>query len=432
MEFRALGMNADKLARVSSLNGHDDGHSCHQSPHPHPQDHHQDHPPCQQMIRTKHVLRDSSSAQNSTRSNTCTLPSSQYPCDKHILNEYQYAKYADTENHDMVTPRHYLHSYEERCRGYYYSTDNNNNNNNNNREESTIQNENMRLCPLITQQCNDRESTYSPTNHGDCRGSFNLQPTPEATSHYQSFRQSMFKSNFKATTSSNDHRILTPSSKNNQCQKSPKEQYPAMNQPSKGMLNNLHLHNLQRNSTENSKHFDSNLYPSSGTLIPHERHGYEMNDNIDRTSPNHSNFSATSESSGYEILIDRLGAFNVIPQSNASSTYNGPQQQCINDLTNPTPHYERTSTIQDYRFALIDPVAATLLNTSQESESKSHQRSISEESGWSIDCSLDSVCSSTGIRCISDCLLDVKSEDEVATLYRPRPIAMTPSYQQTL
>ena len=162
-------------------------------------------------------------------------------------------------------------------------------------------------------------------------------------------------------------------------------------------------------------------------------------------SPPNNQPNRSSEFSGYEILMDDLGTLNVVDPSNSKDDgwiMNTPlkvsnrsevsrilQLLPKEETKNPTTTscQQEKSSLQAYRFTCEDPVAATLLNASQESSSnddKSHHRSVSTDSAWSIDCSLDSVCSSTGIRCISDCLCDVKSEDEVATLYRP--IAVPP------
>ena len=104
-----------------------------------------------------------------------------------------------------------------------------------------------------------------------------------------------------------------------------------------------------------------------------------------------------------------------------------------------TPHHEKNSifpykgaTIQAFRKSCVDPVAMALLNESTCSsdhqsctlaEDGAHHRSDSVESCSPVSSIPDSV-SSTGMRYISDSLMDVKSEDEVALLHRP--IALPP------
>jgi len=110
-----------------------------------------------------------------------------------------------------------------------------------------------------------------------------------------------------------------------------------------------------------------------------------------------------------------------------------------------TPHHGvgsmpalKSSKIHSCRKMCIDPVALTLLNESTESSDQSENLVVNDEiisvkSKVKNNKVLSSAIlisddgSTSGVRNISDCLKDVKSEDEVALLHRP--IALQPEFQ---
>jgi hypothetical protein len=172
--------------------------------------------------------------------------------------------------------------------------------------------------------------------------------------------------------------------------------------------------------------------------------GEEVSENEYNSSINN-DVSSSSEYSSYDDLLDTLNSLsvidhsksnNIIPLSSPNNIHYKETSRVNESYDSITPHHERIIlplhehedvAKLSFRKSCIDPVALRLLNDSTDTQEyivekdRTHSRSVSLES-----CSPVCSVSSSGVRYISDSLMDVKSEDEVALLYRP--IALSPKY----